>query len=105
MDLVESYNTEYGVNFKPNGFKAFNDYRKNTKLLFQLIDKALCQEHGLEEDEEYKKFLKNVKIVLNKIDKIKLTKPDKTITDASAKAIDYVIINLTKLKKEYIEAF
>ena len=104
MDLLNSYQEKYKIK-KEICQKAFNlSFRKDTKLIYQVIHIGLASEKMVEEMEkefddnevdqkekkEFLEFVDNINFVLQKIDTVDLLDPDDEFSSNCTNAMSFL---------------
>ena len=102
MELVNAFENKY------DGTTAHlaTDKKKDTKLLFNVLEKGIANEEVLQEIEEdmkegvddsynkervaYKEFIMNVREVLSKIDKVNIVQPDSAFKECYKNSISFL---------------
>jgi hypothetical protein len=102
MTLINSYQQKYDLNNKEN---IINDFRNDTKLIFNVFYNSIASEKmikDLEEElddryevdrkdkKEYMDFVGNINVVLQKIDTVDLLNPDTEYTTNCKNAMSYI---------------
>jgi len=102
MTLIHSYQQKYDMNNKENNI---NDFRNDTKLLFNVFHNGIASDKmikDLEEEfdekfevdrkdkKEYMDFVGNIRVVIQKIDTVDLLNPDEEYTTNCENAMSYL---------------